>query len=111
MRFLHSVAWFLCVSIFSFCTHKNQQEVLVYLYTLIVIMPQAMAAEILRELNQSSKTAGNKLALDVQLEIQIATLKHSWETSQVYYLYLCLLGVVQCESEQQCTKIQSHCSI
>ena len=88
MPFLHRVAWFLCVSLFSFCIHKNQQEVLVYdVYTLIVFMPQAMAAEILRELNQSSKTAGNKLALDVQLEIQIATLKHSWETSQVYYLY------------------------
>ena len=87
MRFLHSVARFLCVSIFRFCIHKKQQEVLVYVYTLIVFMPQAMAAEILRELNQSSKTAGNKLALDVQLEIQIATLKHSWETSQVYYLY------------------------
>ena len=79
MRFLHSVARFF------FCIHNNQQEVLVYdVYTLIVFMPQAMAAEILRELNQSSKTAGNKLALDVQLEIQIATLKHSWETSQVY---------------------------
>lgn len=44
---------------------------------------QAMAAEILKDLNQSSKTAGNKIALDVQLEIQIATLKHTWETSQV----------------------------